>query len=161
MTMHGQPLIPGVAPLSGTPPRTGMPSASWERCSNFSGAEEAGAAAAGRGDGEQDRRLAEGSSAIPRPDRRCPLARRHRSHGEPRQALPVLRLLSRSRRPPGASRATPPVRERGVPTKGFRQLYCMAARTAEANSCRNLPSRHTLLHSVQRISQTLVALFDT
>jgi hypothetical protein len=49
----------------------------------------------------------------------------------------------------------------GVPTKGFRQLYCMAARTAEANSGRNLPSRHTLLHSVQRISQTLVALFDT
>jgi hypothetical protein len=61
----------------------------------------------------------------------------------------------------GRTEAAPSVRERGVPTKGFRQLYCMAARTAEANSCRNLPSRHTLLHSVQRISQTLVALFDT
>jgi hypothetical protein len=60
-----------------------MSSASWERCSNSSGAEEAGAAAAGRGDGTQDRLLAEGSSAIPRPDRRRPLARRDRSHGEP------------------------------------------------------------------------------
>jgi hypothetical protein len=31
-----------------------MPSASWERCSNSSGAKEAGAAAAGRGGGTQD-----------------------------------------------------------------------------------------------------------
>jgi hypothetical protein len=94
MTMHAQPLTPASAPSSGTLPRTGMPRASWERCSNSLGAEEAGAAAAGRGDGTQDRRLAEGSSAIPRPDRRRPLARRHRSHGEPRQRSRFFVLLS-------------------------------------------------------------------
>ena len=93
MTMHAQPLIPGVGPFVGNAPRTGMPSASGERCSNSSGAEEAGAAAAGRGDGTQDRRFAEGSRAIPRPERR-PLARRHRSHGEPRQRSRFVVLLS-------------------------------------------------------------------
>ena len=57
------------------------------------------------------------------------------------------RLPSRSRRPSGASRAAPSVRERGVPTKGFRPFYCMAARTAEATRREVRQLRHSFLEA--------------
>jgi hypothetical protein len=78
MTLHAQPLIPFVGPFVGDVPEDRHAERVVQMMRDFlGGADEAGPAAARRGDGNADRVLVKSAAAIPRTDRRRPLAAAH------------------------------------------------------------------------------------